>query len=53
MHPAFWELLCIKAVDERCKVKSRFDEIERRKGSMLFINKLLRESENGSEKPTT
>jgi transcriptional regulator with XRE-family HTH domain len=43
MHGAFWELLCIKACDERDKVKARFEEIERRKGSVMFVNQLIRE----------
>jgi len=47
MHAAFWELLCIKASDERCKVKARFDEINRRKVSVMFVNELLRGTEDG------
>jgi transcriptional regulator with XRE-family HTH domain len=42
MNAAFWELLCIKAQDERCKVKERFEEIQRRLGSVSFVNGLLR-----------
>lgn len=42
MHKAFWELLCIKASDEHCKVKARFDEIQRRKVSVQFVNDITR-----------
>lgn len=51
MHEAFWELLCIKASDERCKVKERFDDINRRKVSVMFVKNLTGEYEDGSEKP--
>ena len=43
MNMAFWELLCIKAQDERCRVKDRFEEINRRQVSVMFVNQLLEE----------
>ena len=48
MHEAFWELLCIKASDESCKIKARFDDIDRRKVSVMFVNELTRGYENGT-----
>lgn len=42
MNEAFWELLCIKAQDERCRVKARREEIARRQNSVMYVNKLMR-----------
>ncbi len=41
MHAAFWELLCIKASDQRFQVRKRREEIERHSNSRVYISKLL------------
>jgi len=41
MHAAFWELLCIKAMDERYYVHKRKTEIERHMNSRVYLSRLL------------
>jgi transcriptional regulator with XRE-family HTH domain len=43
MQPAFWELLCIKAVDEKFKVTERKAEILRHMNSRVFVKNLIGE----------
>ncbi len=41
MCAAFWELLCIKATDQRYNIHKRREEIERHRNSRVYVAKLL------------
>lgn len=42
MHPAFWELVCIKATDLRYNVNQRHQEIERHRVSRVYVSNLIK-----------